>query len=60
MKVVSAVLFLAIFWSQEWEPVNSDSIIHIGKCAFSQNQYANKGAIPLHGFASAYIWVAYL
>ncbi|XP_014016408.1 glutamate receptor ionotropic, delta-2 isoform X1 [Salmo salar] len=30
MKVVSAVLFLAIFWSQEWEPVNSDSIIHIG------------------------------
>nr|XP_046204045.1 glutamate receptor ionotropic, delta-2 [Oncorhynchus gorbuscha] len=30
MKVVSAVLFLAIFWSQEWEPVLSDSIIHIG------------------------------
>uniref|UniRef100_A0A4W5K4Z0 Uncharacterized protein n=1 Tax=Hucho hucho TaxID=62062 RepID=A0A4W5K4Z0_9TELE len=30
MKVVSAVLFLAIFWSQEWDPVNSDSIIHIG------------------------------
>ncbi|XP_052317079.1 glutamate receptor ionotropic, delta-2-like [Oncorhynchus keta] len=30
MKVVSAVLFLAIFWSLEWEPVLSDSIIHIG------------------------------
>ncbi|XP_014027983.1 glutamate receptor ionotropic, delta-2 isoform X1 [Salmo salar] len=30
MKVVSAVLFLGIFWSQEWEPVLSDSIIHIG------------------------------
>ncbi|XP_042176240.1 glutamate receptor ionotropic, delta-2 [Oncorhynchus tshawytscha] len=30
MKVVSAVLFLAIIWSQEWEPVLSDSIIHIG------------------------------
>ncbi|XP_055774704.1 glutamate receptor ionotropic, delta-2 [Salvelinus fontinalis] len=30
MKVVSAVLFFAIFWSQEWEPVLSDSIIHIG------------------------------
>ncbi|XP_035495458.1 glutamate receptor ionotropic, delta-2 isoform X1 [Scophthalmus maximus] len=30
MKVISAVLLLAVFWSQEWKSVLSDSIIHIG------------------------------
>ncbi|KAJ8401614.1 hypothetical protein AAFF_G00379310, partial [Aldrovandia affinis] len=30
MKVIPAVLFLAISWSLRWNPVFSDSIIHIG------------------------------
>lgn len=31
MKVISAVLLVAVFWSQEWKSTLSDSIIHIGK-----------------------------
>lgn len=31
MKVISAVLLVAVFWSQEWKSVLSDSIIHIGE-----------------------------
>ena len=32
MKVTSAVVLLvAVFWSQEWKSVLSDSIIHIGE-----------------------------
>lgn len=30
MKVISAVLLVAVFWSQEWKSALSDSIIHIG------------------------------
>ncbi|XP_053182193.1 glutamate receptor ionotropic, delta-2 [Scomber japonicus] len=30
MKVISAMLLIAIFWSQEWKSTLSDSIIHIG------------------------------
>ncbi|KAG7489987.1 hypothetical protein JOB18_025419 [Solea senegalensis] len=30
MKVILAVLLVAVFWSQEWKSVLSDSIIHIG------------------------------
>ncbi|KAL3975719.1 protein-L-isoaspartate(D-aspartate) O-methyltransferase [Sarotherodon galilaeus] len=30
MKVISAVLLVAVFWSQEWKSTLSDSIIHIG------------------------------
>ncbi|XP_070819784.1 glutamate receptor ionotropic, delta-2 isoform X1 [Chaetodon auriga] len=30
MKVISAMLLVAIFWSQEWKSALSDSIIHIG------------------------------
>ncbi|KAI1900232.1 hypothetical protein AGOR_G00047880 [Albula goreensis] len=30
MKVIPAVLFLTISWSLRWNPVLSDSIIHIG------------------------------
>ncbi|MED6254749.1 hypothetical protein ATANTOWER_032697 [Ataeniobius toweri] len=30
MKVLLAVLLVAVFWSQEWKSVLSDSIIHIG------------------------------
>ncbi|XP_071763339.1 glutamate receptor ionotropic, delta-2 [Centroberyx gerrardi] len=30
MKVISAMLLFAVFWSLEWEPALSDSIIHIG------------------------------
>ncbi|XP_022613533.1 glutamate receptor ionotropic, delta-2 [Seriola dumerili] len=30
MKVISAMLLVAVFWSQEWRSVLSDSIIHIG------------------------------
>ncbi|KAM9394287.1 glutamate receptor ionotropic, delta-2 [Pholidichthys leucotaenia] len=30
MKVVSALLLVAVFWSQEWKSTLSDSIIHIG------------------------------
>lgn len=30
MKVISAMLLVAVFWSQEWKSVLSDSIIHIG------------------------------
>ncbi|XP_029916888.1 glutamate receptor ionotropic, delta-2 [Myripristis murdjan] len=30
MKVISAMLLFAVFWSQEWVPALSDSIIHIG------------------------------
>ncbi|KAM7392029.1 hypothetical protein PAMP_022672 [Pampus punctatissimus] len=29
MKVISAVLLIAVFWSQEWKSALSDSIIHI-------------------------------
>lgn len=31
MKVLLAVLLVAVFWSQEWKSALSDSIIHIGK-----------------------------
>ncbi|XP_078026787.1 glutamate receptor ionotropic, delta-2 isoform X1 [Epinephelus lanceolatus] len=30
MKVISAMLLVAVFWSQEWKSALSDSIIHIG------------------------------
>ncbi|TKS78583.1 Glutamate receptor ionotropic, delta-2 [Collichthys lucidus] len=30
MKVISALLLVAVFWSQEWKSAISDSIIHIG------------------------------
>ncbi|XP_024130747.1 glutamate receptor ionotropic, delta-2 [Oryzias melastigma] len=30
MKVLLAMLLVAVFWSQEWKPALSDSIIHIG------------------------------
>ncbi|XP_041793632.1 glutamate receptor ionotropic, delta-2 [Chelmon rostratus] len=30
MKVISAMLLAAVFWSQEWKSALSDSIIHIG------------------------------
>uniref|UniRef100_UPI0037E87FCA glutamate receptor ionotropic, delta-2 n=1 Tax=Semicossyphus pulcher TaxID=241346 RepID=UPI0037E87FCA len=30
MKVISAMLLVAVFWSQEWKTALSDSIIHIG------------------------------
>ncbi|XP_071339272.1 glutamate receptor ionotropic, delta-2 isoform X2 [Trachinotus anak] len=30
MKVISAMLLVAVFWSHEWKSVLSDSIIHIG------------------------------
>ncbi|XP_042277853.1 glutamate receptor ionotropic, delta-2 isoform X1 [Thunnus maccoyii] len=30
MKVISAMLLIAVFWSQEWKSALSDSIIHIG------------------------------
>ncbi|XP_028270383.1 glutamate receptor ionotropic, delta-2 [Parambassis ranga] len=30
MKVLSAVLLVAVFWSQQWKSALSDSIIHIG------------------------------
>lgn len=41
MKVISAVLLVAVFWSQEWKSTLSDSIIHIGKLlrfSFSKSQ----------------------
>lgn len=31
MKVISAMLLAAVFWSQEWKSALSDSIIHIGE-----------------------------
>lgn len=31
MKVISALLLVAVFWSQEWKSAISDSIIHIGE-----------------------------
>ncbi|XP_008277566.1 glutamate receptor ionotropic, delta-2 [Stegastes partitus] len=30
MKVIAAMLLVAVFWSQEWKSALSDSIIHIG------------------------------
>jgi len=40
MKVILAMMLVAVFWSQEWKSAFSDTIIHIGKLLrfFSSNR----------------------